>query len=151
MISRMARGLTLCCGMAAALLAAPSESHALCGLFDCLFGGCRSTTYYAPQPCAPTACSPCNTTVCNYMPQTCYRPTCVNVPVTTYRYVSACDPCTGCPIPVQVCLPACCDGEPCVRSRPTLFGCGLVRFDWCSGYGVTVRFTRCGDLRVIYH
>lgn len=121
MISRMARGLTLCCGMAAALVANPSESHALCGLFDCLFGGCRTTYYggsscgYSPcattacSPCATTACSPCgsscspcNTTVCNYMPQTCYRAECVNVPVTTYRCVSSCDPCTGCPTTAMV-------------------------------------------------
>jgi hypothetical protein len=90
-------------------------------------GGCGPCVIYANSPC----CDPCTPLV----PQ----------------ILTVCDPCTGCPIPVQVCLPACCDGEPCVRSRRTLFGCGLVRFDWCSGYGVTVRFTRCGDLRVIYH
>ncbi len=108
MISRMARGLTLCCGVVAALLATGSESHALCGLFDGLFGCCGRTTYRplfggspcgttACSPCATSACSPCTRTVCNYMPQTCYRAECVSVPVTSYRCVQTCDPCTGCP------------------------------------------------------
>lgn len=126
MIPRIARVVTLCCGIVTVLAANPSESHALCGLFDCLFGGCRTptTTYFAPScspcgttacsPCATTACSPCATgacgtsacspcssTVCNYMPQTCFRAQCVNVPVTTFRCVSACDPCTGCPTTVM--------------------------------------------------
>lgn len=126
-----ARGLTLCCGMVAALLATPAESHALCGLFDWWGGCCGRTTY---RPYCGNACSPCGTTVgyggyggcgsscgfggcgsscgyggcgsscspcgqtCNYVPQTCYRTECVNVPVTTFRCVSSCDPCTGCPV-----------------------------------------------------
>ena len=109
MISRMARGLTLCCGMVAALVAAPSESHALCGLFDCLFGGCRADacdgSALRRRPAAPAArrlCSPCTTTVCNYQPQTCFRAECVNVPVTTFRPVTSCDPCTGCPTTAMV-------------------------------------------------
>lgn len=131
MVPRIARVVTLCCGIVTVLAANPSESHALCGLFDCLFGGCRTptTTFFAPacSPCATTACSPCATsacspcgagacgasgcgtsacspctsTVCNYMPQTCFRAQCVNVPVTTFRCVSACDPCTGCPTTVM--------------------------------------------------
>jgi hypothetical protein len=90
--------------MVTAIVAAPTESHALCGLFDCLFGGCRTT--YRPvtacSPCATPCATPCApATVCNYMPQTCYRTECVNVPVTTYRCESACDPCTGCPTTVM--------------------------------------------------
>ena len=107
MISRMARGLTLCCGMVAALVAAPSESHALCGLFDCLFGGCRTNRLLRAglQPLRDHACAlaaPCATTVCNYQPQTCFRAECVNVPVTTFRPVTSCDPCTGCPTTAMV-------------------------------------------------
>jgi hypothetical protein len=97
----------------------------------------------APAPYVSSGCEPCVI----YANSPCCDPCVPLVP----QVLTVCDPCTGCPIPVQVCLPACCDGDPCVRSRRTLFGCGLVRFDWCSGYGVTVRFTRCGDLRVIYH
>ena len=50
---------------------------------------------YAPVVAAP-ACAPCTQT-CNYVPQTCYRSVITSVPVTTYRPVSTCDPCTGCP------------------------------------------------------
>jgi hypothetical protein len=81
--------------------------------------------HYANQPC----CDPC-------------------IPLAT-RLLTVCDPCTGCPLGVEVCVPACA-GEPCVSGRPTLFGNGLVRFDW-PGYAVTIRFMRCGDLKVIYH
>jgi hypothetical protein len=94
--------------MVTALVASPSESYALCGLFDCLFGGCRTNACYSPcattacSPCATSACSPCSTTVCNYQPQTCFRAECVNVPVTTFRCVTSCDPCTGCPTTAMV-------------------------------------------------
>ena len=53
-------------------------------------GSC--TTCYKPQQC------------CRYVPQTCYRTVYNNVPVTTYRPVSSCDPCTGC---VTTCMKPC--------------------------------------------
>ncbi len=53
-------------------------------------GSC--TTCYKPQQC------------CRYVPQTCYRTVYTNVPVTTYRPVSSCDPCTGC---VTTCMKPC--------------------------------------------
>ena len=43
-----------------------------------------ATTCFKPQQC------------CRYVPQTCYRTEYCNVPVTTYRPVTTCDPCTGC-------------------------------------------------------
>ena len=68
--------------------------------------GCRAPTVagFAPSPCGgcATTCNacpaPCTTTqrVCNYVPQTCYRTVYRQVPVTVYRPVSTCDPCTGC-------------------------------------------------------
>lgn len=104
MMYRMARGVAIVCGMTVALLSTPSESKALfCHLFDgCgLFGSSRTT--YRPLfsglgCCARPACNPCATQTCNYVPQTCYRTECVNVPVTTYRPCQSCDPCTGCPV-----------------------------------------------------
>jgi hypothetical protein len=87
---------------------------------------CGPCVHYANSPCCP----PC-------------------VPLTT-RVLTVCDPCTGCPLAVEVCVPECA-GEPCVSGRNTLFGNGLVRFEWCGGYEVVIRFTRCGDLKVIYH
>ncbi len=53
-------------------------------------GSC--TTCYKPQQC------------CRYVPQTCYRTVYTNVPVTTYRPISSCDPCTGC---VTTCMKPC--------------------------------------------
>lgn len=104
--SYTAKGMVMACGMAVALLGSPAESKALfCNWFGCgpcgLFGANRTT--YRPLfsgwgCCAAPACNPCATQTCNYVPQTCYRSECVNVPVTTYRPVSSCDPCTGCPV-----------------------------------------------------
>ena len=54
-------------------------------------------------------------------------------------------------VAIPVCLPACCEGCPCERSRCTLFGCGQVRFDYCCGISVVVRFQKCGDILVTYH
>lgn len=51
---------------------------------------CPTTTYYAP---ACTTCPTCPTGGCATSCSTCYSPTIVNVPVTTYRPVAACDPC----------------------------------------------------------
>jgi hypothetical protein len=61
-----------------------------------------------------------------------------------------CHPSSGCQIPIDVCLPACCTDAPLVCSRGTLIGCGLTRFRWCCGYEITVRYQKCGDVRVIY-
>jgi hypothetical protein len=53
-------------------------------------------------------------------------------------------------VQVPVCLPACCQGCPCETSRCTLLGCGQVRYDYCCGCSVIVRFQKCGDILVIY-
>ncbi len=64
--------------------------------------------------------------------------------------VYVCNPCTGCMESIDLCIPACCTGVPCVTKRCTIIGRGLIRYDWCCGFTATVRFTRCGDYRVIY-
>jgi hypothetical protein len=100
----MAKTAVLACGMAVVLLGAPARSDAFfCNWFGC--GGCFGVNRTTYRPlfsglgcCAAPACNPCATQTCNYVPQTCYRSQCVNVPVTTYRPVSSCDPCTGCPV-----------------------------------------------------
>ena len=53
-------------------------------------------------------------------------------------------------VQVPVCLPACCQGCPCESSRCTLLGCGQVRYDYCCGCSVIIRFQKCGDILVIY-
>jgi len=64
--------------------------------------------------------------------------------------LTACHPCTGCPVEIKLCVPACCEGMPTVCSRPTLIGSGLIRYDWCCGFSAIVRFDRCGNYRVFY-
>ena len=100
--------------------AAPARA-AICA-DDC----CRPYVYYLNRPCHDR----------------CH-------PQATYR-LAVCHPCTGCPVEVDVCLPACCSGAPCVSGRRTIFGAGLVHYDWDCGYGVTIRFMKCGDLKVAY-
>lgn len=99
------RGVVMSCGVAAMLLATPAQSNA-CAFLNSLFGcgGAARTTYmapYVPQAYAPAyapSCAPCATQTCRYVPQTCYRTVYRRVPVTTYRAVSSCDPCTGYPV-----------------------------------------------------
>lgn len=72
-------------------------------------------------------------------------------PEPTYETVlHVTSPETCCTVDVPVCLPACCEGCPVEHSRCTLFGCGEVRYDWCCGVSVKVRFKKCGDVAVTY-
>jgi len=101
MIYQNMRGAMALCSVATVLLAVPAQSSA-CAFLDCLFGGRAQTTYrpayafYAPA--SSSACAPCGVQTCRYVPQTCYRTVYQGVPVTTYRAVAGCDPCTGCPV-----------------------------------------------------
>ena len=56
----------------------------------------------------------------------------------------------GCTAAVPVCIPGCCTGEPCVKSRCGLFGRGIVTYEWCNGCRLTVTFNHCGDVLVTY-
>ncbi|MFM7519475.1 MAG: hypothetical protein ACKO9B_03280 [Planctomycetota bacterium] len=64
--------------------------------------------------------------------------------------LTPCSPETGRSVSVPVCLPACCQGCPCETSRCTLFGCGLVKYDYGCGCSVHVRFQKHGDILVTY-
>ncbi|MBX7166806.1 MAG: hypothetical protein K1X74_10715 [Pirellulales bacterium] len=64
--------------------------------------------------------------------------------------VIVCHPCTGCEIPIDLCIPCCCDGCPVVSERCTLIGAGLVRYDWCCGFTAVIRFDKCGGYKVHY-
>ena len=100
-----------------------------------------------PGCCAPGKCcpQPCIT----YVNRGCLKVCCgCEAPVkTTIKVVN---PCTCCPVEIPVCLPACCTGCPQVTSRCGLLCRGVVHYDWCCGFSVTVRFDRCGDAVVIY-
>lgn len=80
-------------------------------------------------------------------PPPCAPPPCCEMKTIT---VEVCHPCTCCKIPVELCIPACCDDCPLVRERCTLIGCGLIRYDWCCGYTAIIRFDRCGGYTVHY-
>lgn len=56
----------------------------------------------------------------------------------------------GCAVEVPVCVPCCCTSEPCVKSRCGLLGRGVVTYEWCCGYKLTVTFKKCGDVVVTY-
>ncbi len=58
------------------------------------------------------------------------------------------NPCTGCETDVQVCLPACCTGEPTVCAGTGLFCRDVIHYEWCCGFRVKVAFKHCGDLIV---
>lgn len=77
-------------------------------------------------------------------------PCCVPCPPPMTQCITVCHPCTGCPVQVSVCVPACCTGAPSVCCRRTLFGAGAVDLEWCCGFTAVVRFQRCGDYRVVY-
>ncbi|MGC3966983.1 MAG: hypothetical protein QM775_06315 [Pirellulales bacterium] len=68
----------------------PANAHAI---FGCLQRrNDAAAALYGSNVCTPQG----QQLVCNYVPQTCYRTQVVQVPVTTYRPVTSCDPCTGC-------------------------------------------------------
>ena len=107
----------------AALLVAPETTQA---------GRLGRAVLATPHTCAPApvCCEPC--------------------PEPVIFNVSVCNPSTGCMESIDLCIPACCVGVPCVTKRCTIIGSGLVRYDWCCGFTAIVRFNRCGDYRVIY-
>jgi hypothetical protein len=60
------------------------------------------------------------------------------------------DPCCCCCLEVPVCLPACCQGEPCVRSHCGILGRGVVEYRWDCGVCVHIVIQKRGDVRVTY-
>lgn len=63
--------------------------------------------------------------------------------------LGVCHPCTGCHFDVQVCIPGCVTGAPCVRFERTLIGQGRTVFEWSNGYRVIVRYQNGGGYRVV--
>ncbi|MBX3413123.1 MAG: hypothetical protein KF708_10580 [Pirellulales bacterium] len=99
-----------------------------------------------PRACCQSACyRPC----VRYVDRSCCR-SCdpCNPPVK--QTLTYCDPCTGCKMAINVCIPACCTGCPQVSERCTIIGCGAVTYQWCCGFSATLRFARSGDVTVIY-
>jgi hypothetical protein len=95
----------------------------------------------APQPiCCPTPCI----TYRHRGPKLCCG--CCQPGVPTVLAVK--NPCTGCPVEVSVCLPACCTGEPKVCCGTGFLCRDVVEYEWCCGYSVRVAFMHCGNVLV---
>ncbi len=97
------------------------------------------------------------------VPTACCRPVCVKYRDKAHRSVCCdpclpniqtamivCDPCTGCPMAIDVCLPGCCVDCPTVSERCTLFGRGAITYCWSCGFSATFRFQANGDVLVTY-
>lgn len=112
--------------------------------------------YAAPAPAAdaaPAAGAP----MAGSMGGSCCCPT----PCITYRHrghhkvccgcapsyetvLCATNPRTCCPVNIPVCVPGCCTGAPTTTCHHN-----TVRYEWCCGYKVTVRFKHNGDVVVV--
>lgn len=97
MIQSYVRNAVVCCGVIGAVLSTPSESQAI---FHWFGNCCRPQTTF--MPVAPAVnCNPCGTQVAQYVPQTCFRQECIQVPVTVMSPTTSCDPCSCCPTTVM--------------------------------------------------
>jgi len=106
----------------------------------------------------PSCCAPVPPPVCCPTPCITYRHlfrpiACCGCPEPVKMVLSVKNPCSCncCEVPVPVCLPGCCTGEPKVSCFHGLFACGCVQYDWCCGVSVVVKFKRSGELIVTYH
>jgi len=103
-----------------------------------------------PACCATEACCPSNPCI-TYRHRGCghkHRGCCAEPTYETVLHVTS--PETCCSVCVPVCLPCCCEGCPAEKARCTLIGKGQVRYDWCCGVSVIVRFKHGGDICVTY-
>lgn len=100
---------------------------------DCIVG---------PQCCPPTRIIYRHRGACRV---------CCGCEAPIHAVLTVTDPCTCSAVEVPVCLPACCHGDPEVCSRSGLLASGIVTYEWCCGFSVTVRFKRCGDVVVVTH
>lgn len=143
---------------AAALLIAATTLDAEAGLF-------RGARQPQPPMAVETLPSPGSPVMVAgaALPAGCCRPVCVQYRDHAKRSVCCdpcmpdikttlvvCDPCTGCPVAIDVCLPGCCTDCPTVSERCTLIGRGAITYCWSCGFSATFRFRKHGDVVVIY-
>lgn len=89
-----------------------------------------------PAPCCPTPCI-------KYRHHGHHKVCCGCAP--SYETVlCATNPKTCCPVNIPVCVPGCCTGAPSMTCHHH-----TVRYEWCCGYKVTVRFKHNGDVVVV--
>ena len=161
--------LFVVCGLAAALslaIGSPAESgfghhrrHADPGCAAPVEPGCSAfTPGCAIEPscgfepgCGAETCCPTNPCIKYRHKHAHKHRRCGCCVEPTYETVlEACSPETGLNVAIPVCLPVCCQGCPCEKSRCTILGCGQVRFDYACGCSVVARFTKHGDILVTY-
>ncbi len=59
------------------------------------------------------------------------------------------DPATcDCSVEVSVCVPACCEGDPCVTSRCGVLGRRIVWYEWDCGFKARVVFNKHNEITV---
>jgi hypothetical protein len=164
----LATALSFCCGPAAEA-GLFGHRHQAAG---CCEPGCAAEPSCGCEPaCAAVEPACCAEPSCGCEPSCGAAPCCPTNPCIKYRHkhahrhkcgsgccqeptyetvLNVTSPETCCTVCVPVCLPACCQGCPFETSRCTLFGCGEVRYDYCCGCSVVVRFQKCGDILVTY-
>lgn len=146
--------------LAVAALALAALTLALPGQVDAfgLFNRAKAEVEALPAPDAPLL-----VVGDGALPAGCCKPVCVKYRDKTHRKVCCdpclpqikttvvvCDPCTGCPVAVDVCLPGCCTDCPKVTERCTLLARGAITYCWDCGFSATFRFQRNGDVLVTY-
>lgn len=96
---------------------------------------------------APKCCDVC----IDYRHRRCCRKVCCECAPPQKATLCVKDPCCcGRAVKVPVCIPSCCKGEPCVSDRCGVAGRGVVTYEWCCGFKLTVLFRKCGDVTVTY-
>lgn len=73
-----------------------------------------------------------------------HRKVCCGCAPSYETVLCATNPKTCCPVNIPVCVPGCCTGAPSMTCRHH-----TVRYEWCCGYKVTVRFKHNGDVVVV--
>jgi hypothetical protein len=96
---------------------------------------------------APACCEPC----IQYRTKHRRRKTCCACEPPINIMLAVENPRTCCIVDVPVCIPGCCTDAPSADGRCGIFGRGIVKYQWCCGYKVTVAFNKHGDILVTYH
>jgi hypothetical protein len=81
----------------------------------------------------------------------CHRDACCPEPPPVEVCVMVCNPCTGCPEPVTLCVPCCCAAEvPAVSTRCAIIGQGVTTVTYCCcDFEAKIRWDRCGVPNVV--
>jgi hypothetical protein len=99
-------------------------------------------SYPAPSGCCPVPCIRYKDHV--------HRRSCFACEPKINVILQASSQCGCCVVEIPVCIPACCQGVPCVKERGGLFGREIVHYEWKCGFRMKIVFDRHGDATVHY-